>query len=226
MARPTLRSLEFVARHVDDTGTALVQFRPRRPLTVRAGEHGLWLVPGGGVLPFTVASAPQEELVALGTDLSSRSRFKRALARLEPGAPARLLGPLGRFSIDGLTGPVVMLAQGLGVTPFRAMLRQAVLTGAGPSSTLVHTGHHHPFRADTEGAATSAHYPTTREDFADLVAGIAQDQPAASFLVSGARTFVASTATILETSGVPAAQIRRDTFYGYAARPSAAAVAH
>lgn len=72
------------------------------------------------------------------------------------------IGPVGAFTLPRRTPEVVMLAQGIGITPFRSMLRHIEITGADKRTTLVHTGAHHPFRTDTETAATAAHYPTSR----------------------------------------------------------------
>ena len=95
-----MSSLTF--SHADDVGGDAVAlwFRPQRPLGFRAGQHGLWAVPHGGLAPFTVASAPEEDLVALGTRLRSQSRMKRALAALTPGAGVRITGPLSSFTLD------------------------------------------------------------------------------------------------------------------------------
>jgi hypothetical protein len=73
----------------DGRGALALNFRPRRRLCFTAGQHGLWIVPGGGVAPFTVASAPEEELVTLGTSVASQTRLKRALAALTAGDMGR-----------------------------------------------------------------------------------------------------------------------------------------
>lgn len=215
MSVPGLSKLDFVDSTVDDAGTAALRFKARRPLAYTAGQHMLWFVPGGGVKPFTIASAPADELVVLGTDLSSGSRFKRALGSLVSGAPARVLGPLGGFTADPADRHIVMLAQGLGVTPFRAILRQAVLDGSAADTTLVHVGVRHPFRTDTETAATHAHYPTSRESFTGRVEAAAAARPDATFMLSGSAAFVRTTAALLTGSAIQRSQIRRDKFYGY-----------
>jgi hypothetical protein len=38
----------------DGHGALALNSRPRRRLRFTAGEHGLWIVPGGGAAPFTV----------------------------------------------------------------------------------------------------------------------------------------------------------------------------
>lgn len=224
MPRINLTPLQFDSITPDDQGGVAVNFRPLRPLQFNAGQHGLWVVPGGGIGPFTVASAPEEELVTLGTGLASRSRLKRALAALSPVDTVRMIGPLGHFTLDGTASPVVMLAQGMGVTPFRAMLRHLALTGQDRPTSLVHVGATHPFRADTETVAAQASYPTSRGAFARQVAEVVADQPDATMLVSGSASFITATVDLLRTRGVAAAQIKRDTFWGYHARSNAKTV--
>lgn len=221
MTRFSLRTLHHVTTEIDAGGTAVLHFEPGRQLSFRAGQHGLLLVPGGGAKPLTLASAPEEALVAFATSLQSRSRFKRALAGMVDGSTVRLAGPLGGFTLDGTGASVVMLAQGMGITPFRAMLRHVVLSGAGPRTTLVHVGTRHPLRLDTEATAGSAHYPTSRQDFVVDVQRAFSEQPKATFMVSGSPAFVSATAALLvDDMGVDKSRIRRDAFYGYS--PSAA----
>lgn len=209
------RSLEFISRDEAEAGVTALHFRPRRPLRYKAGQHGVWLVPGGGGKPFTVASAPEEEVVTLGTSLGSSSRFKRALAALTPGSAVRLIGPIANFTFDRTASNVVMLAQGVGVTPFRAMLRHAAMTGLDKRTTLIHVGHQHAFRRDTEGVATAAHYPASREAFARTLEAAVRGEPDATFMVSGTPAFVRSTASRLKANAVKPSQIKRDAFYGW-----------
>lgn len=212
---PHLATLQFVSKDLDDAGTTAFYFRPRRPLRYHAGQHGLWLVPGGGIKPFTVASAPEEELVTLGTNLNSQSRFKRALAALTVGSTIRLIGPLATFTPDPTVPAVVMLAQGVGVTPFRSILRHTWMSGVDQRTTLIHVGTEHPFLRDTEATATEAHYPTSREVFAQHLEDAACGQPDATFMISGTPAFVRSTTARLKGVSIKPSQIRRDAFYGW-----------
>ena len=210
-----ITGLEFTAREEVGTGAVALHFRPRRSMEYQAGQHGLWAVPGGGLAPFTMASAPEEELVTLATGLESGSRLKRALAALTPGDPVRLIGPLSRFTLDATAPAVVMLAQGLAVTPFRSMLVHAGIAGVTVPTTLVHVGTGHAYRADTEAAAKEAFYPTSRAAFAAHVVAVTGQRPDATFMVAGTRTFVADTAAQLTGLGIDRSRIRRDAFYGW-----------
>ena len=206
---------QFTSMEADDSGSVAIHFHAQRPLTFKAGQFGLWIVPGGGLKPFTVASAPEEELITLGTSLGSQSRFKRALAKLTPGDKVRLIGPVGDFTLDRTAPAVVMLAQGVGVTPFRSILRHAAMSGSDKRTTLIHVGNQHAFRRDTEAAATEAHYPTSRERFNKALEAAVREQPEATFMISGTSAFVRSTANQLKEHSVASSQIMRDAFIGW-----------
>ena len=209
MPRVPTTSMELVSLRLDHDGNAAVHFRPSRPLRFTAGQHGLWVVPGGGIGSMAIASAPGEDLVTVGSGLSWRSRFERSLRSLEVGSRVWFLGPLGRFTVTGSAPSVIMLCHGMGVSPFRSMLRHAARTGSGPRTTLVHCGTEHPFRADTEAVAEEAHYPRSREEFRRQAAAAAR-QPNATFMVSGPAEFVRSTTALLRGNSVAASRIKRN----------------
>ena len=74
---------------------------------------------------FSHASAPQDAGLDMATRLSG-SPFKRALAELRPGAPVTLAGPGGRLRLPEDATRIVALTGGIGVTPVRSLLRDAV----------------------------------------------------------------------------------------------------
>lgn len=214
MPVPRIARLQFESVVADAEGAVAIDFRPDRPLAFTAGQHALWQIPGGGVRPFTIASAPEEELVTLGTDLASGTRLKRALGSLAPGDPVRLLGPLSSFTLETTASALVMLAQGVGVTPFRSMLRHLAMTQDRTETTLVHVGARHAFRADTEDVVGHGSYPESRGAFAGEVKEAVEANRGATFLVSGSPSFVADTTRALREQAVDASAIRRDRFWG------------
>lgn len=204
---------------VEDGDVRTFRFHPETPLSWRAGQHGLLRLPGAKVKAFSIASAPEEGDVLFGTSIRSGSSFKRAMTGLAPGMSAILHGPLMDFTLDGLRPDVVMLAQGIGITPFRSMLRHLAITGtgstAGTTSVLVHVARTaHTYRAITEADATQAQYPHSTEDFRKLVRDHIADHPDADYLIAGAATFVSDTASFLTAAGISRRRIHRDTYYG------------
>jgi ferredoxin-NADP reductase len=165
--------------------------------------------------PFSIASSPAEETIMIGTRLSSGSKFKLALAALKQGDRVRFLAPLMNFTTAGTGRELVFLAQGVGITPIRSILLDITDRGLAKKTTIIHVGHDHAFRAETERLADNAAYPSTSESFRTAVLAAAEDCPSATFMISGASAFVKSTTTLLRARAVAASQIKADTMPGY-----------
>jgi glycine betaine catabolism B len=214
--------LIFEGRDAADGDAWSLRFHPTTELTWRAGQHVLLRLPGMAIKPFTLASAPQEGSVIIGTSLRSQSSFKQKLAALTPGDRVAMHGPLMNFSLDGAGTDVVMLAQGIGITPFRSMLRHLVLSGAETTSaTLIHVATGHAYRLDTEPDATRAYYPHHADEFTSTLTEVVGSHPEATYFIAGHRGFVNATAATLKTAGIARQRIRRDTYYGYTPRSDA-----
>ncbi len=79
----------------------------------------------GNARAFSIASAPQETGLMFATRLRD-SAFKRALAALQPGAVVRIDGPFGDLVLhNNPRRPAVLLAGGIGITPFRSIAVRA-----------------------------------------------------------------------------------------------------
>jgi ferredoxin-NADP reductase len=209
--------LHFIARdHIRDDVYAL-RFRPERPLRHRAGQHGLLIVPGTyKIKPFSLASSPADDEVVIATHIRSKSSYKRALDRLQPGDTVRLLGPAFWFVLQPDVHDVVFLAQGIGITPFRSMLRHIDQSSVPVKTTLIHidTG---PalFGKETSRLATKAWYPTARPAFAAQLQQTLGEHPEAVYYLSGSVGFVRAARAQLIAAGIPARHIKHDWFLGY-----------
>lgn len=84
--------------------------------------------PRGPRRSFTLSSSPTERGVVAITTKLTNSPFKRRLEALAPGEPVTLRGPFGRFLLEAVR-PALLIAGGIGITPFRSMLRFAADTG-------------------------------------------------------------------------------------------------
>ncbi len=80
----------------------------------------------GSTRSFSIASGPSEPGILVAMRMTG-SGFKRGLAELPLGAMASLSGPFGSFALDpDLDRPAALLAGGIGVTPFRSMIHDAI----------------------------------------------------------------------------------------------------
>ncbi len=94
---------------------------------------------GGITRSFSLAGAPHESGVMVATRLRDTA-FKRTLKRLQPGAKVKIEGPFGSMTLHRKTSrPAVILAGGIGITPFRSMIVQAMKRNTGHSITLFYS---------------------------------------------------------------------------------------
>ena len=82
--------------------------------------------PKGSTRAFTIASSPTEKDVILISTRIRDTPFKQKLAKLEKGSSIKISGPAGEFTLpDDHSQSVVFLSGGIGVTPFRSMVKFA-----------------------------------------------------------------------------------------------------
>jgi ferredoxin-NADP reductase len=79
----------------------------------------------GNIRTFSIASAPEDDDLVVATRLRDTA-FKRVLQSMPIGADVQADGPDGSFTLhDDASKPAVFLTGGIGITPFRAMVRDA-----------------------------------------------------------------------------------------------------
>ncbi len=75
---------------------------------------------------FSIGSSPTEEFLLLTTMIRAGSEYKTKLSSLRPGDTAVVLGPVGNFTLpEDQSKKVVMVGSGIGITPFRSLIRYA-----------------------------------------------------------------------------------------------------
>ena len=78
----------------------------------------------GNIRTFSIASAPSENDLMFATRLRD-SAFKRTLQKMKSGTRIKLDGPMGSFNLHkNAAKPAVLLAGGIGITPFLSMIRE------------------------------------------------------------------------------------------------------
>ncbi|MBO0981041.1 flavodoxin reductase [Microbacterium sp. SD291] len=91
---------------------------------------------------FSIVSAPADlptlRIAYKDGDQKHPSSYKRALAAAEPGATLAVTGTWGDFLLPRGTAPVLMVAAGIGVTPFVSQLRQLQSSGQQRDVVLVY----------------------------------------------------------------------------------------
>ncbi len=92
----------------------------------------------GNSRDFSIASSPSEPSLMIATRMTD-SAFKRSLADLPLGLSVRVNGPYGDFFLDAdPMRPAVFLAGGIGITPFRSMIKHSIEQHSPQRLTLVY----------------------------------------------------------------------------------------
>lgn len=79
----------------------------------------------GNTRAFSIASSPQEESLMLATRMRNTA-CKRVLGTLPLGTPVKIDGPFGNLTLhNNAARAAVLLAGGIGITPFRSMVVHA-----------------------------------------------------------------------------------------------------
>lgn len=81
--------------------------------------------PKGPIRHFTIASSPTEDFILISTRIRD-SPYKKRLDSLQQGEIVKVRGPEGKFTLhEDYSMPAIFLSGGIGVTPFRSMIKYA-----------------------------------------------------------------------------------------------------
>jgi ferredoxin-NADP reductase len=192
--------------------------------------------PWGAARTFSLSSSPSETGEIAVTCKISDTPLKQALSRLAPGATAHIYGPLGSFLFD-ISRPCVFVAGGIGITPFRGMMRFAADTRAPNPVTLLYSARvpeELVFRAELDDIARArtnlrVHYTVTRPAESSeswngrtgritsgWIAETAGLETHPLFYVAGLPEMVEQVVEVLTgTHGIPADDIDYELFRGF-----------
>lgn len=140
-----------------------LSFRAERRFRFAAGQYLELEVPHphpdarGTRREFSIVSAPEElPVVKIALREGSQSSYKKALAVVPPGAELSVTGVWGDFVLPARgDAPVLMVAAGIGVTPFVSQLRHLRLADQDRDVVFVYVASDAgelAFRADLEAA--------------------------------------------------------------------------
>jgi ferredoxin-NADP reductase len=168
---------------------------------------------------FTIASAPSEGAIHISTRVSS-SRFKQTLNAMRPGDRIVAHSLEGDFTWeDASATPVVLVAGGIGVTPFRSILLERQSGNRPLAATLLYFNRpgEIPFRRELE-ELTRRHPSFSMRVIegepitADRILQLAPESRERVLYLSGAEPMVESVGGALRDRGV---EVKQDWFPGY-----------
>src|ERR1051326_8762022 len=100
-------------------------------LDYTAGQYAFFDIGGvyndskGPIRHFTISSSPTEDFIMITTRIRD-TPYKKRLSLLEEDTIVKVRGPQGKFVLhEDYSKPAVFLSGGIGVTPFRSMIKYA-----------------------------------------------------------------------------------------------------
>jgi ferredoxin-NADP reductase/Na+-translocating ferredoxin:NAD+ oxidoreductase RnfD subunit len=218
-------------------------FAPGHKFVYKPGQYMEWTLPherpdNRGVRRyFTLASSPTEDNLRIGVKFYDKgSSFKEALWSVNRRTPiaAGLLG--GDFTLPKDTGrKLVFIAGGIGITPYRSMLKylidtdeQRIITLLYSERTLADIAYHDVFQEARQRLGTKVVYtvsdPTktlpqgirTGQITPQMIQAEVPDYRERLFYISGPQPMVAAIRAGLHSLGVHEHDIKTDFFPGYA----------
>lgn len=219
-----MRQLKFLSSH-DEAGNIKTFVFAADGMEWKAGQHDTFVLTQAGPDKadnkrwFTIASAPSEGKIYLSTRISD-SPFKQALSRLKPGDTIDALGIAGKFTWEEESPtPMVLVAGGIGITPFRSILLERHARGKSLNATLLYFGRdeNFAFREDLQRLAELHPELKVRYLIGELISAekileLAPQAQKGTVYLSGPEPMVTKVGNAFKERGVA---IKQDWFPGY-----------
>lgn len=223
-------TLDHTTQEAPDTMSFF--FRSDTPLEWKAGQYFHYTLPHPDPDSrkteriFTDADAPYEGFVRITTRFAEKgSSFKNALKTMKPGDTIDATGPEGEFTVDDPTKDAVFIAGGIGITPFRSIIKQAEHEKKSLQATLLYANRKNVAAYEKELEAMAKRNPRFKIHYLfhpqrideQTIKALVPDLKTPLFYVSGPESMVEAIGKMLQQMGVPKKRIKQDWFPGYPA---------
>lgn len=222
------RELLFLERNQESENVYTFVFEKDKDVTWKAGQHGLFTIIHktfkNPIRPFSVATAPVENTINITTSISDNpSDFKKALLELEKGMKIKMSGPVGSFYLKD-NSPTLLIAGGMGITPFRSMLKQIEAEGNRDDQQInllyMDSKRAYLFKDELDDIANSSSISVTYLDSRDdlhreIDAFTTSYTNNGKYLIAGSKSMVDFISTHLQKNNISKRNIKKDVFFGY-----------
>lgn len=228
---PNFLRLKLVEKKDEAPNTVSFLFKSETPLDWQAGQFLRYRIedpnPDERRIDrfFTIASAPSEGHLQLTTKFvpGDGSTFKKDLQDMQIGAFIEATPPSGDFVIGDPSKNYVFIAGGIGITPYRAILKDLDFKNLPINVTLLYANKipEVAFKLELEELATKhtsfkIHYVIDPEKIdEEYIKKMIPDVLEPTYYVSGPEPMVEAIEKMLYQMGVPESQVIRDYFPGY-----------
>lgn len=203
-------------------------FKSKNLPSWRAGQHAIFKfkrkeIDGKSWRPFSVASAPHEGQIQIGTIISDEpSSFKQHLSSLNMDGEIKMYGPFGELFIRPKMKRVVAVCGGIGITPFRSIIADLTAKRSEVKLTLIYSAKDsHTYKQELdewvrENKNINITYSHTPEEVnTELQKQVTTHSNNAYYMLSGAPGMIEALRNKLLELGIKKNHIYNDPFKGY-----------
>ncbi|WP_075619173.1 FAD-dependent oxidoreductase [Paenisporosarcina indica] len=222
------RELLFLESYKESEDVYTFLFEKEKDLTWKAGQHGLFSITHKKIKkptrPFTLPSASIENIVQITMKINDNpSEFKKAMLELKKGMKVSMSGPVGSFYLKD-NSPSLLVAGGIGITPFRSMLKQIEAEGNRVEKQIhllyIDSNKSFIYKEELDAIANnpsiSVTYLDSRDDlYQEIHKFTALYKNDGKYLIAGPKEMVDSTSVYLQNHNISKKNIKKDAFYGY-----------
>jgi len=223
-----ITDLKLVKKIDEGNGVFSFIMKADRLPSWKAGQHAIFTLPGRPVKgrswrPFSVASAPHEGVIRIGTIVPPEpSSFKQQLSSLEIGDKVRMYGPYGELYIRPGLKQIIGVAGGIGITPFRSIISGLHHSRRNVHLTLIYSAKDsHTYRDELDAFVRENHqlkiihtHPA-EEVNAELEKQVASHGNRGHYFLSGAPKMIEALREKLSALGIENGHVCNDPFKGY-----------
>ncbi|WP_096185688.1 FAD-dependent oxidoreductase [Evansella halocellulosilytica] len=219
--------LTFLKRYKESDGVYTFIFEKEKDLTWNAGQHGLFTITHkkikNATRPFTLASSPTEGVLQITTAINNKpSNFKKALLELETGMKISMSGPVGSFYLKD-KNPSLLIAGGIGITPFRAIAKQLETEGDGDEKQVsllyLDSNKSYIYKEEldeiSKNTSIDVNYLESRDQlYEEINKYITTYKNDCNYFIAGSKSMVSSITNHLKSHNISKRNIKKDTFIG------------
>ena len=222
--------VKFVGKKKEIENVYTFTFDPGKKISWQPGQYLHYELPHpdaddrGIERWFTISAPPYEGLPTITTrfDHEHSSSFKNALRKLEPGTEIEAGEPRGDFLLDPDASRHVLIAGGIGITPYHSQLLQLDHDGKPLNIDLFYANRDENFVFDDKFKRSADKHPEFKihKIVGDQRIGKDDFQPflvdeSITFYISGPKPMVETYQHLLEELDVAPERVRTDYFPGY-----------
>lgn len=188
-------------------------FFDKKDVAYEAGQYAHLLIEGETreVRELSFASAPSEDNLMLTMHVGSNTEFKNKMSKLSEGDEVSLFKIKGKLEFPQVNEKsYVFLSGGVGITPFRSILKENKEKDLKIDLVQVQRGDF-LFKNELENLVNN-YYSVSPENFDDEITDIIKKNKLSLFYICGSKRFVEGISNLMEKNMVDKDRIQIESF--------------